>query len=338
MNTAVFPRLPAATAWRLLASAICGALFLTGLATEAAFAGACEHGALSKDPDCPGHRALMPASADADLQPLLLLTEIGVTPTAGEFIEIHNPNPDALDLSDVYLSDATFASGGVYYYNLVTGEVADTGGGGFGDFTARFPDGSVIAASAYQTIAIAGSDDFSSTYGIAPDYELFEDDEIADGIPDMREALPTSISDQGGLINSGEVVILFAWDGLGDRVTDLDYVVWGDRAEAVDKTGVTVDGPDGDALGTTYFDDTPIPDQEVVASGQHAGGESFQRVSLSETGEIPNGGNGARGHDETSENLSISWCEAATTPGQASDCPAEVIFEDRFEQPVVATR
>lgn len=336
MNTTVLPRSPTPGTWRLTAAALAGCLWVAELSADVAYAVGCEQDATTKDAPCPANRTT--AHASSDDAPLLLLTEVGITPTPGEFIEIHNPNSQVVALSDVYLSDATFASGGVYYYNLVTGDVGDTGGGGFGDFTARFPAGAAIPPGAYQTVSLAGSEDFASIYGADPDYELFEDGDVADAIPDMREALPTSISGQGGLSNSGEVVVLFAWDGIGDRVTDLDYLVWGDRAEAVDKTGVAIDGPDGDSLSTPYLNDTPIADQEVVAAGQHAGGESFQRVSLSETGETTSGGNGARGHDETSENLSVSWCEATTTPGQASDCPSGAIFEDRFEPSAAAAR
>ena len=250
----------------------------------------------------------------------LLLSEIVVTPTEGEFIEIHNPNGVAVELSDVYLSDATFATGGVFYYNIVTGNLASTGGGGFGDFSARFPDGASIQAGAYQTLALAGSTDFNSEYGIDPDYELFEDDASADAIPDMREALPGSINNQGGLSNGGEVVILFAWDGSSDLVTDLDYAVWGDQAEAVDKTGISIDGPDADVDASSYLNDTAIASQEVVAGGGHASGNSFQRDDLTEGNEIKSGGNGAQGHDETSEDLSVTWCEAIVSPGQPSDC------------------
>ena len=52
----------------------------------------------------------------------LLLTEFAVTPTAGEFIEIFNPTGTPVDLSNVYLTDATYASGSTYYYKIVTGE------------------------------------------------------------------------------------------------------------------------------------------------------------------------------------------------------------------------
>ncbi len=245
----------------------------------------------------------------------LLLSEIVVTPTDGEFVEIYNPNGSALDLSNVYLTDATYAGGSVYYYQIVSG---GGGGGSFGDFNARFPDGASIAAGEYQTIALAGSDGFFATYGVNPTYELYEDGLSADAIPDMREAVAGSINNQGGFSNSGEVVILYQWDGIDTIVTDLDYVVWGDKAEAVDKTGVS-----------TYQSDTAIANQDVVDAGGHASGSSWQRDDLSEGSEVNTNGNGAGGHDETSENLSITWCtSSSTTPNAASVCPSGVVITD----------
>ena len=47
----------------------------------------------------------------------VLISEIVVTPTAGEFIEIYNPNVAAVDLSNFYLTDATSESSAKYYYN-----------------------------------------------------------------------------------------------------------------------------------------------------------------------------------------------------------------------------
>mgnify|MGYP003142610780 FL=1 len=253
----------------------------------------------------------------------LLISEVVVTPTAGEFIEIYNPNAAAVDLTDVYITDATFAGGGTYYYNIVTG--TNAGGGGFGDFLARFPNGASIAAGEYQTVAINGSDNYTTTYGTAPTYELYEDGGAADAIPDMVEGLPGSINGQGGLTNSGEVAILFYWDGQTDLVTDLDYVVWGDKAEAVDKTGVSVDGPDADAIASTYANDTPIANQEVVAAGGHSGGDSFQREDLTEGAETTGAGNGLNGDDETSEDLSNTWCNSAQTAGIANVCGPVII-------------
>jgi len=211
--------------------------------------------------------------------PDVLLSEVVVTPTAGEFVEIRNSTGVEIDLSDVYLTDATFADGGAYYYNIVTG--ANAGGGGFGDFHARFPDGATIAPGEFQTVSLAGSDDFFATYGFDPTYELYEDG-AADGVADMREALPGSIAGQGGLSNSGEVVILYTWDGASDLVQDIDYALWGDAVEAVDKTGVSVDGPDGDAVASTYLADTTIASQDLIFGGSHASGDSFQRVDFDE--------------------------------------------------------
>jgi len=250
-----------------------------------------------------------------EITALLLLTELGVTPTGGEFIEIHNPGTEPVNLSDVYLTDATFAGGGTFYYNIVTG--TNAGGGGFADFHAWFPDGATIDGGAYQTIALAGSDDYAAAYGANPDYELFEDGEASDGIPDMREAFSGSVNGQGGLTNDGEVVVLYQWDGASDLVTDLDYALWGDKDEAIDKTGVASDGPDADSDATPYAPDTPIADQDVIATGSHSSGQSFQRVDLTEGHEVATGGNGFGGADETSENLSATWTTATATPGVA---------------------
>ena len=250
----------------------------------------------------------------------LLVTEIVVTPTGGEYVEIHNPNAPAVDLSDVYLTDATFAGGGTFYYNVVTG--ANAGGGGFGDFHARFPDGAAIGPGEYQTVAMAGSDDFTAAYGVAPTYELFEDGAGPDAVADMREALPGSIAGQGGLTNDGEVVVLYFWDGAGDLVTDLDYALWGDKDEAVDKTGVAVDGPDADAATSAYQPDTAVAAQDVILPGRHASGSAFVRIDLAEGDEATSGGNGVGGADETSEDLSVTWAEGAPTPNAAPAPPA----------------
>ena len=246
----------------------------------------------------------------------LLVSEVVVTPTDGEFVEIFNPTDAVIDLSDVYLTDATYAPGGVFYYKIVTG--ADAGGGDFFDFHARFPDGATIASHEYQTVAIAGSDGFFAIYGADPTYELFEDDPSPDSIPDMREALPGSINGQGGLTNGGEIVILYTWDGASDLVQDLDYVLWGDKAEAVDKTGVLIDGPDAGTETSAYLNDTAVAAQDVTSTASHLSGNSFTRTDKDEGTEVPTGGNGLTGNDETSENLSTTFAEVATTPNGGS--------------------
>lgn len=254
--------------------------------------------------------------------PQLLLTEIAVTPTEGEFIEIHNPTDQIITLTDVYLTDATNAGTGNYYYNIVIGTSAGGAGGGGSDFHARFPTGATIGSGEYQTIALRGSASFSTTYGLAPTYELSEADSIPDAIPDMLEALPGSIGGQAGLTDSGEAVILYFWDGTSDLVTDLDYIVWGDKAEAVDKTGVSIDGPDDDNIPGTYLADTTIDFQDVLGTGNplHTSTTSVQRKDLAEGVETHSGGNGAAGDDETSEDLSNTWCEAAPSSNTTTNC------------------
>lgn len=250
----------------------------------------------------------------------LLVSEFVVSPTAGEFIEIYNPTGSTIDLSDYYITDATNPDSGFYYYNIVIGD--GTGGGLAADFHARFPAGAAIAPGEYQTIAMNGTG-FINTYpGKQPTYELYDTDPA---VPDMREALPGLINGQGGLSNDGEAIILYTWNGQSDLVQDADYAVWGDKREAVDKTGISIDGPDADADSSTYFDDTPISQQISVSSGvPHGSGESVQRFTTEENGEIQNGGNGITGNDETSENLALSFEPGPATPNEeppASDPP-----------------
>lgn len=244
----------------------------------------------------------------------LLITEVAVTPTGGEFVEIYNNSGSTVLLEDYYLTDATFAGGSTYYYNIVTG--SNAGGGDFADWHARFPAGSVIADGEVQTVSLAGSEDFFSAYGIQPDYELFEDGASADAIPDMLEALTGSINDQGGLTDGGEMVMLYYWDGTTDLVTDIDYVMWGDQNEAIDKTGISIDGPDGDSDATAYQDDLTTTSQAIIAASAHASGNSWQRSDFDEGTETKTGGNGVDGHNEMTEDLSNTFFENTANPGE----------------------
>ncbi len=242
----------------------------------------------------------------------LLLTEIAVTPGDGEFIEIYNPGSSSISLDDYYITDATFASSSTFYQHIVTG--SNAGGGLAGDFHARFPIGASIAPGQYQTIALGGSDAFETIYSVSPTYELF-DDGINGSESVMREALPGSINNQGGLSNGGEMVALYHWNGIADTVTDVDYALWGDTNEAVDKTGVAIDGPDADSATTAYAADTPIASQEIISAVTHDGGSSYQRIDFTEGAQTTTGGNGVGGSDETSENLSATWNVGGATPG-----------------------
>ncbi|MCF6318725.1 MAG: endonuclease [Proteobacteria bacterium] len=264
----------------------------------------------------------------------LLITEVVVTPTNAEFIEIYNNGPNPINLSNVYLTDATFSNGNVYYYQVVNGA---GGGGGFNDFNARFPDGAMIASGEYQTISITGSTNFFGVYNENPTYELYEDAGVADSVDDMRDAFTDSIATPTNTssancagaqtscpssFSGGEVAILYSWDGITDLVQDLDYVVWGDKVEAVDKTGIAIDGPDADVTTSTYLNDTAISSQAEISVSSHVGGMSWQRdVTLNEGTETQAGGNGINGSDETSENLNITFYEGNPTPNTAGTPP-----------------
>ena len=264
-------------------------------------------------------------STDVAAQAPLQMTEICVTPSAGEFVEIFNPTSSTVDLTDYYLTDATFAGGPTYYWQLTTG---GGGGGSFSDFYARFPAGATIAPGAYQTVAIAGgATGFNSSYGFDPTYELFDTDIT---VPDMLEATSGSISGQGTLTNGGEFCVLLYWDGASELVQDCDYAVWGDKNEAVDKTGVTVGS-------STYLADTAIASQETIAgttSSSHASGNSWQRQTNSEGLETLAGGNGTDGSDETSENAASTWVDAAATPGAAAAGAVTMIIQPATAGPM----
>lgn len=263
----------------------------------------------------------------------LLLTEIVVTPTAGEFIEIFNPGSDPVDLSDYYVTDATHEPSGTYYYQIVQG---GGGGGGSADWHARFPDGASIAPGEYQTIALAGDSLFYVEYGVLPTYELYEDGHAnPSDVPDMREAFPGSINNQGTLTNGDEVVILYFWDGMSDLVQDVDYLLYNSGSpapndEAVDKTGVCMDGPDPDTLCSTYLADTPVQSQRSAPS---AGvGFSVHRVDYLEGLQVQTGGNGVTGADETSENLDSTFTNnSLPSPGGPWHPVNMVPFFDNFE-------
>ena len=63
--------------------------------------------------------------------------------------------------------------------------------------------------------------------------------------------------------------------------------MWGDKDEAVDKTGVAIDGPDGDSDVSFYQPDTAIAAQDIVAGGAHASGSTFSRATTCSA--IPSG-------------------------------------------------
>ncbi len=222
----------------------------------------------------------------------LLFTEIVMQPLGAEYVKIKNPGSSAVDLGNYYLSDAEDNVNGKHYYNLPSGQ--NYWSGAPDDFIARFPD-VTLAAGQEIIVGAYSSTEFEAAHKFAPDYAL-----INGG---MRQAVDgqTTIGTFtfiNRFATSGESLILFYWDGTASPVQDVDYLLWGSRNFAVDKSGVS-----------GYADDTPAASQSMLSA--HLDGQKLIRKSDSEGTEPASGGNGITGHDETGENLTDTWTTAA---------------------------
>lgn len=248
----------------------------------------------------------------------LLISELVGDPDDEEFVEVFNPTGLPIDLSNVYFTDADDLSDpkSVEYYNLPTG--ANYGpDNAVADFMMRFPAGATIAPGACVTVATDGAG-FLATYGKPADYAGRNP---AGGSVQMLTSTGNGawtaapIGGSSSLFPSGEPITLFTWDGQSDLVKDLDYVYWGTKSQSGpndphDKTAVSVDGPDADTTPSVFLADTPGSQQATVT------GDNVQRIDFTEGTESRTGGNGLTGHDETSENVNVTFITATTaTPG-----------------------
>jgi hypothetical protein len=230
----------------------------------------------------------------------LLLSEVVLAPATSEFVEIANPTGSAVDLSTYYLSD----SGN--YFRLPTGAAAVD----IGDFIVQFPAGATIPAHGVVTVAIDSAANFTSAFGLAPSFS------IGAGTPQMLAKVTAGTP---GLAASGELVVLFQWDGQTDLVHDVDILLAGVPTasdQLVDKSNVTQDGPDADTQPSRYAADARTI---IVQASVAPPGKSTKRIAL-ETGRETHGGsgNGITGDDETSEDTTKTWDFTYTvpTPGQ----------------------
>lgn len=220
----------------------------------------------------------------------LLLTEMVLQPSVGEYVKIKNPTASAVDLSNYYITDATDVANGKLYYKLADG--ADYWSGGGSDFIARFPAMN-LAAGESIVLGLGRDTDYQTEYGEMPDLYL-----KGSGNDTMRYAVD-GVKTIGGspnakLDNVAETLILFYWDGVSSTVQDVDYLLWGNASHAIDKSGVS-----------TYANDTPIGSQAFLPV--HVDGEKLVRIDDTEGTETQAAGNGITGNDETSENLTATW-------------------------------
>ncbi|MEZ6189132.1 MAG: lamin tail domain-containing protein [Planctomycetota bacterium] len=250
----------------------------------------------------------------------LLISEIVPTPTDGEYIELFNPTAQAIDLTDVFLTDATNQASTIWYYNLPTGA-------GFApdnafDYLVRFPAGAQIQPGQTITVAYSGSG-FQATYAQDATYCMRDAAGTTVQMLTADTANPpawsaTPIPGTGGVLtNGGEPTILFRWDGTSDLVQDLDYMYYGTSTAAnqrIDKTGVTIDGPDADTAAGAYTAETATfmqPDFPVTGLPTNG----IQRVDFTEGAEVQTGGNGITTNDETSEDFLVTFANGTPTPG-----------------------
>ncbi len=253
-----------------------------------------------------------------------------------EFIEIFNASPIAMDLSTVYLSNHTTALGNAdVYHRLPTGaDFGFAGGDATADtFTVRFPANTTLAPG--QTIVVAvdgqgyaqlqGAADFclrnpGAGGGATAVQMLTWDGTATGGVPNFTNA--SGVGGSVGLYESGDNIHLFMWDGQSDVVVDLDILNFGANTLEVDKSGVSIDGPDADVTPTAYNNETDANTQQTRQPGGTATGQSVTRVDFTEGGEgraagIGNGVLDAAGnpHDETSEDWNTTFQLRPSTPG-----------------------
>jgi hypothetical protein len=241
---------------------------------------------IGQSPDGPNPDAPV-SSASA-----LLVTEVVLAPSTGEFVEIANPTTQTIDLSTYYLSD----NGN--YFKLPAGAVAVDAN----DFIVKFPAGATIAPSGVITVALDSAANFQTVYGTAPTYSV-------------AGATMTSVSANGlaTLTNGGELIVLFEWDGQADLVRDVDLVLAGVPTAAngiIDKSGLAFDGPDAGSTTSSYGIDARTMPMQPTAP---ASGKSTKRIAAP-TGYEAHGTNGMDGSDETSEDTASTWDTAYTAP------------------------
>jgi hypothetical protein len=269
---------------------------------------AAEVDAAPDEPDAAeGHPDAKPGTPDAtiyDAMPPsgvgshLLLSEIELAPTGGEFVEIVNPTAAAIALDNYYLSD-----NGTYWKLPAGAQVVDAG-----DFIAKFPAGASIPSHGVITVAIDTAANFKAANLVDPTYS------VASATMTVVEANGTA-----GLTNTGEVVVLFSWDGAADLVTDVDVMIAGKAAAGnglVTKSTITIDGPDTNTTSSSYKADANTIGNQATSP---ASGKTTKRIALETGHETQAGsGNGATGDDETSEATTATWDTAYTTPTPGS--------------------
>ena len=269
----------------------------------------------------------------------LLLSEVCFTPTAGEFIEIFNPTPYAVPMTNYHITDVSHAGTGTQfqYWQLVNGGLtpafAPLSTSTDSDWSLRFPSGFTINSGQVIILAMDGAGFAALTFtpAVPTGTPVLAMRNVATGQTQMlvfrgnsafdfqpanaQGATPVSYA-SGGLTDGGEGVILFFWDGqatpVSALVTDIDYVFYGATSGAnarTNKSTIAVNKTTTPTATGTFMNETPGAAAAVTGTGN-----SIIRTNFVETGETATGSNGFNGDDEMSE-PGTNWTRGVSTPG-----------------------
>jgi hypothetical protein len=234
----------------------------------------------------------------------LLISEVaprgagtGALSDSSEYVEIYNPTPAPISLTNVYLSDDP------QYWTVVNGPHAL---GQASDFLLRFPAGLSLDPGRTAVICVTKTG-FAGSNASAPSAQyLLEMKDTNGNTADDMISLGTNsqfLVTGGSLTNpsatNGETVNLFCWGGQSDLVCDLDYASWGAGAASnpkIDKSGVAIDGPDPGSATSSYLPDTPAGSQTNLGSGTALTKPLTYQRTGAESGETPTGATAALRH------------------------------------------
>ncbi len=234
----------------------------------------------------------------------LLLCEVAMRPGSAEFIEVVNLTGTTIELDDYYLADH-------HDYALLPAAVPALHAS---DFIVKFPDGFDLEPCEVKVVAFSGSG-FFSDFGARADFEIKVKNPVDDDPLTPNMVLIRGGSSSTGLSDSGEMLVLFRWDGASDLVSDVDMIRLGDPDSAANDLGekddLAVDGPDADSVPSFYRNDRMTMPRIASVAGNY---KSTKRVLLeigeshkADDDEWHGGGNGTTGDDETTEDIARTW-------------------------------
>ncbi len=249
----------------------------------------------------------------------------GAGSDSSEYVEIYNPTGKPVSLDDKYISDD------IGYFRIVNGPYPAAN---VSDFALRFPSGLSLLPGRTLVLCVtkAGFAGSGATPGPAQ-YFLEMKDSNANPSDDMTVITTgSSFPVIGGVLTNasttnGEWIVLFCWNGTSDRVCDIDYASWGANSASnpkMDKSGVSIDGPDAGAVPSAYNADTAAGAQTNLGTAALVKPNTYQRFST-EVSEATLGGNGCLGQVVVS---AVNWVPVPSPTGGTN-----IRFHIRWQNP-----